>query len=869
MDPPSRRAWRCRERFEEVRMSNRSASSLRGSRSAVAIALILVGLFCAGEYISHWKGRAYYHAPRTTTLSVRARPGNAIKISAEPLPVAEVAESEILDRSMWSTYKSEAPSTLAMVEPPAGIRFSAPISTEVTDPFLEAAAQPRLAVGESEARQGISASTVSNATPIVARLSGNESSAGELWGRNWPKPLQLESELKVLLDGPIAKEHAKVRAWLSEMDLRLQELQRQPMGAEDSQPTLESLSLLVDRGYELAGDFGTEVEIAGELSRVAYALERRCAVWTSVYQCVKNGGRAYVAPRSYRIDSEAMATQLDAARRAIRGTDDSEGWEKYLLLNRIEDLANGRIGSKEDQVGLAREFLSRVTSARVTPDQLHVLRSAPIHKLADQVHPLTIKPVDYRKLIIDIEAIECNPVHRCSVSLADAIQSLRFSEHPELGAVASAINTHYRNANVRLSVSERFLNRMLPKEQVSTRPVQQRILGADTRGASHAKTNLKVDLLPESGAWKLNLALDGAVDSATQSNRNGVTFYNSSNAHVQSQRELRIDATSLQINGTPATVESTDSLRKFSTSWDEMPVVGDMIRYVAHREFLQSRPVAKRITQRLIAKQTDEEFDRELRTQLDVAQERFDTRLLGPLQSLRLSPMVMDMQTTDDRLIARYRLAGNQQLASFTPRPLAPGDSQLSLQLHQSVFNNMIEQAIDTHRDWSIQGLSDSIADLLQQPRPTLPPDTPNDVTIRFAEPNPMSIEFEDGRMWFTLRVESLEQPGRIQLKNFTIRTSYTATVNGLEAELVRDGVISIDGHRLGARDRLPLRAIFTKVFSGRTSIPMVAKTLLEDPRAQGLTVSQLEMRDGWLAIAVSDRTTAEVALGPAAISKR
>jgi PAS domain-containing protein len=285
-----------------------------------------------------------------------------------------------------------------------------------------------------------------------------------------------------------------------------------------------------------------------------------------------------------------------------------------------------------------------------------------------------------------------------------------------------------------------------------------------------------------------------------------------------------------------------------------------MIRYIAHQEFTQSRPVAKRITQRLIAQQTDEEFDKQLRTKIGSAQETLESRFLGPLQSLQLSPLVMDMQSTEDRLIARYRLASARQLSAFTPRPLAPGDSQLSIQIHHSIFNNLVDQAIDTRRDWTIQQLSDSIADILQQPRPTLPVDTPHDVTLRFSDPNPMSIEFDDGRMWLTLRIESLEQPGRIQLKNFTIRTSYTATVEGLQAELLRDGIISIDGHRLGSRDRLPLRAIFTKVFSNRSSIPMVAQNLLDDPRSQGLVVSQFDMRDGWLAIAVSDRTSSEFA---------
>ncbi|MDC6657916.1 hypothetical protein OEZ74_26945, partial [Leclercia adecarboxylata] len=114
------------------------------------------------------------------------------------------------------------------------------------------------------------------------------------------------------------------------------------------------------------------------------------------------------------------------------------------MLDRIQDLADGHIDTREHQVVIAREFLSRVTDQRVTPEQRRILTSAEVHQLADEIHPLTIGPVDYRKVLLDIEAVKSNPVHRCGADLADAIQSLRFSEHVEQAAIADAIGTHYR-----------------------------------------------------------------------------------------------------------------------------------------------------------------------------------------------------------------------------------------------------------------------------------------------------------------------------------------------------------------------------------------------------------------------------------------
>ncbi len=92
--------------------------------------------------------------------------------------------------------------------------------------------------------------------------------------------------------------------------------------------------------------------------------------------------------------------------------------------------------------------------------------------------------------------------------------------------------------------------------------------------------------------------------------------------------------------------------------------------------------------QRTIARQTDTEFDKQLGEQIDNAESAIDQRLLGPLRKLNLNPLVTDLATTQDRLIARYRLASNNSLAACTPRPQAPADALLSMQMHQSAMNN-------------------------------------------------------------------------------------------------------------------------------------------------------------------------------------
>jgi hypothetical protein len=55
----------------------------------------------------------------------------------------------------------------------------------------------------------------------------------------------------------------------------------------------------------------------------------------------------------------------------------------------------------------------------------------------------------------------------------------------------------------------------------------------------------------------------------------------------------------------------------------------------------------------------------------------------------------------------------------------------------------------------------------------------------------------------------------------------------------------------MSMRDRLPVRAIFNKVFSTRRYLPLIPEKWAAHESMEGLAVTQVELRDGWLAFAV------------------
>jgi hypothetical protein len=86
------------------------------------------------------------------------------------------------------------------------------------------------------------------------------------------------------------------------------------------------------------------------------------------------------------------------------------------------------------------------------------------------------------------------------------------------------------------------------------------------------------------------------------------------------------------------------------------------------------------------------QLDNEVAQRLEKSKQDFEAKIVKPLRDLNLEPTAVDMQTTTERLIARYRLAARTDVSAHTPRPQAPSDSMLSVQVHESAMNNVLEQ---------------------------------------------------------------------------------------------------------------------------------------------------------------------------------
>ncbi len=161
------------------------------------------------------------------------------------------------------------------------------------------------------------------------------------------------------------------------------------------------------------------------------------------------------------------------------------------------------------------------------------------------------------------------------------------------------------------------------------------------------------------------------------------------------------------------------------------------------------------------------------------------------------------------------------------------------------------EQLVPQDELLPIEDMLRQCFDLLGREEMVVPEDLPEDTRIQFAKHRPVTVEIEDGTVWITLRIIRLESGERLRLRNFIVRASYVANVDGLNAVLVREGPLSISGPGMSMRQRFPVRAIFNKVLSPNRPLPLTSGELLAEKMPQGTGITQFELRDGWIGLSV------------------
>ncbi len=678
--------------------------------------------------------------------------------------------------------------------------------------------------------------------PATQRRSKPRSSSSE--NTAWPKPVGVFKTLDRLM--PVYG----VKAWSAAVRHRLDQMSELPTLSDPSVvPIIAALQRLAAEAGTLSRHLERSQQIV--LRQAAYALTRRSDVWLASHRAAQPAHARLPSEVYDSVNPQQMRQRVAAARHGLSQFDNGNSWVQYLLLDELEQAAVGRgpfTGAARTE--LAEIVLDRLTDPTLSQTELAFLKSLGTEELGQELRLWATHPVSLTNLLTSLERFELEPTNPIKASrLADYRKDLHWSAVPSQNSVALALDKHYRNANIRLSVNEAMINRLVPAVREMQRPVRENVLGAQVKGHSRTRAKMVVRLLPDHSRLRFMFETRGELAANTSATKGPVTLLNRNNSHFQVRKIVVLDETGAKVGRSQAVASGKMNLQGMRTRYDNVPIIGSMVRRAAKRQQHQNAGLVRNIFVNRVEEQARQQVDRQVETELALARKQFDSKVYAPLRRLDLNPRAMEMKTLQNgRIILRSRLAADHQLAGFTARPQAFPDNFLSMQIHESAINNFFQQLNLDGRKATLQELHDDLAKQMTMKTPAEPVEIPEDVVIQFAEKAAIRVVVKEGGICLKLRIKSLKPKGEKGWKNFEVSADYLPYRDeggGMEFYFSRGKGICL------SKRNIALRAIFTKVLSPDRKIHLINPELAQDERFADLNVTQMELHDGWIGISV------------------
>ena len=594
--------------------------------------------------------------------------------------------------------------------------------------------------------------------------------------------------------------------------------------------TVEQSSLpATDRGRTLA-----------QLQQFNYQLARRIATWSAIV------GLA---------DSKVENTPESDHLRRIRV---NRQWSRYLLL---DDLAAAFVPSANDEKAkrlAARATLNRIYSPTLQATQANYLQSVFSTAEIQLLKSHASRNVDSSSIANRLELYESEASSRSGHLLNDVIQDLMWSDDPAYQHAAQVIDAHYRNANFRLTISEAFMNRLLPELPTIAEPVSETVQGARVSGRSRVTNQVNVALVPDNQQLNFQLQTRGHVQADTVARTKSFNIMNQGQANFQVYKQISVNANGIDTSQKAyATSSSNQFLVGISSKLDNVPLFGTIARKAAEKRVNAQSRENNQMFRRKVAQSAEIRVEEEITKQVEIVRQAANEKLLKPLVALDLEPTPMQLATTASEIVIRYRLAGGDQMAANTARPNINDQAMLGMQLHQSLLNNVIARLGLNGETFTSQELSEHMQKVLGVSPKAQPDSDQKDAIFKFAAFDPIRLNFEGNRVEIIINLDSLKVgKSANSIRRLSIKASYAIEADGMNVRLIQDEAgtrVTCRGKRLRLGDRAVISTVMKMLFEPSYTINALPKQFRNRPQAQSLVIARLVIHDGWLGVEMDD----------------
>ena len=213
--------------------------------------------------------------------------------------------------------------------------------------------------------------------------------------------------------------------------------------------------------------------------------------------------------------------------------------------------------------------------------QRRVLEDKTLTALADQLRLWANEGVDLHDVLTNVEQYESTGLPSDARNVATALRRMKCSAQEQDRQMAQKLDEHYRNANIRIAMTNDFLNRLAPSQPVANGVVNDTILGAWVNGSSKTNSKLSVKFIPDPKRLHFWIDTEGTVDSSTLSGSGSATFSHDGTSNFLVHKAVILDEHGLGIAKAVAETSGYTQLTGVHTEYDGMPLVGTIVRNIA------------------------------------------------------------------------------------------------------------------------------------------------------------------------------------------------------------------------------------------------------------------------------------------------
>ena len=660
----------------------------------------------------------------------------------------------------------------------------------------------------------------------------------------WVSTKVLNESLDRFLEQPVTADWAsKTKQQLETFaapDQTTQQRTEQLARLAQQQRSINQIYQTVEQSSLLGND---RERVLAQLQQFNYQLARRIATWSAIVGLADSNLGNTVPTGPSRLELAHINKQ----------------WSRYLLLDELEAAFEPSANDEKAKRSAARATLIRIYSRTLEPAQANYLQKV---FSASEIQLLKFhasQNVDPSSIANRLERYESRTNSRSGYLLNDVLQDLVWSDDPAYRHAAQVIDNHYRNANFRLTISQAFMNRLLPELPTIAEPVSETVQGALVSGNSRVSNNeLNVVLTPDNQQLNFELQTRGHVQADTVARTRSFRIMSQGQANFQVNKQILVNRNGFDTSQPAyATSTSNQMLVGIQSKLDKVPLFGSIARRVAENKVREQSNESNRMFRNKVTESAEIRVEDEIAKQVEIVRQAANEKLLKPLVALDLEPTPMQLSTTESEIVIRYRLAGRDQMAANTARPQIDTQSMLGMQLHQSLINNMIARLGLNGETFTGQELAEHMQRVLGVSLKTQAEDEQQDAVFKFAALDPIQLEFDDNRVNIVINLDSLKIGKSAKtLRRLSVTAAYAIEADGMNVRLIQDDTgtrATIRGKRMRLGDRAVVSAVMKMLFESSYSINALPEQFRKRPQAQSLVISRLVVHDGWLAVEMDD----------------